>query len=180
MFVDDIKLPDCNFGILIRSPIACGILKDIDCPHLNSRYILIRAKDIPGENKLPGTTMPILASNELSYIGEPCAILVGPDRLKLENYAAECRVIAEEQSCEPEILEQKIIEFGNITKKDVDSTSANLIIESSYTTGIQEHWYSEAHGAAVSFHDDTITIHTATQWHDHVKASASKMLNIPD
>ncbi|GHV83434.1 hypothetical protein AGMMS50212_07740 [Spirochaetia bacterium] len=192
MFVDDIKLPNCNFGILIRSPSASGILKDIECPHINSRYTLIRAKDIPGENKLLGSEMPILADNELLYIGQPCAILVGPDRLKLENYAADCKVIVEErtpvffnqqyqpyESNEPEIFEQKTIEFDNTIKKDEDE-SANFVVECSYTTGIQEHWYSEAHGAAVSFQDGTITIHTASQWHDHVKESAAKVLGIPE
>jgi CO/xanthine dehydrogenase Mo-binding subunit len=64
---------------------------------LERAYTLITAKDIPGKNELAGFPVPILAAGELSYLGEPVAILAGPDRAKLEFYAGQCRVMVQEE-----------------------------------------------------------------------------------
>ena len=83
LFVDDISLENQYLAVTVRSPSANCLLKDIDCPPLDNQYRLIRAADIPGENRLAGSAVPLLASERLCYIGEPVAILVGPDRDKL-------------------------------------------------------------------------------------------------
>jgi CO/xanthine dehydrogenase Mo-binding subunit len=98
LFVEDIILPDMLFGLTLRSPIARGRLKAVEGPKLLGAYTLVRAGDIPGKNQLEDFPVPILASDTLSYIGEPVALLFGPDEVKLAEYAAQCRIITEEES----------------------------------------------------------------------------------
>jgi CO/xanthine dehydrogenase Mo-binding subunit len=201
-FVEDIFLKPLLFGVTIRSPIARGRLTSITCPRLPNSYTLITAADIPGVNQLEETAMPVLAGDTLSYIGEPAAILVGPDEAKLEEYASLCTVAAEE---EPPVfssrdvsgktaLAERTISIGDAERAFAE---AKTIVSGDYETGIQEHWYAEPIGAAAYFEHSrpgkdknpeekkdgdkeppALVIHTATQWPFHVKRSVARLLNM--
>jgi CO/xanthine dehydrogenase Mo-binding subunit len=201
-FVEDIFFKPQFFGVTVRSPVARGRLKSVTCPRLSNSYTLITAAGIPGVNQLEETSMPILAGDALSYIGEPVAILVGPDEAKLEEYAALCKVSAEE---EPPVfsgrdmsgktaLAERVISVGDAEKAFAE---AKTIVSGDYETGIQEHWYAEPIGAAAHFEqarqsrdkqpeekkdDDkappVLVIHTATQWPFHVKRAVARLLNM--
>jgi CO/xanthine dehydrogenase Mo-binding subunit len=154
-------------------------------------YTLIRAGDIPGKNQLADLPIPILAGDAISYFGEPLAILVGPDESQLEQFAAQCRVRAQEEAPSfslntfgaDRVFAARDIVIGG---GDKNFEGAASTITGTYRTGIQEHWYSEPVGAiAVYSHDDPsrfpggeLLIHTATQWPFHVRASIAQALNI--
>ncbi|MDR3333826.1 MAG: xanthine dehydrogenase family protein molybdopterin-binding subunit [Treponema sp.] len=195
LFVDDSTLPNMFSGLTIRSPVAKGRLQGIVCPEMPPSYTLIKAEHIPGTNQLEDFPVPILASEELSYIGEPVALLVGPDAVKLEEYAAQCTVITDEaegvfSSCSPaagHIAERRIGEGDTNTIFD----TAKTVVQGVYRTGIQEHWYAEPHGALAAFSDnrlpgmekapDKIVIYTATQWPFQVRRSVAGVLGLsPD
>ena len=151
VFLEDIYPKDLLYAATIRSPVAKGVLKEINVPDLPDDYTLITAKDIPGENKLDGTNIPIFAGETLNYIGEPVAILLGKDKTKLEELALRCVVAVEEEkplfntNDSDSITENTLeINIGNTTElfQNIDK-----IVASSYTTGIQEHWYAEPVGA---------------------------------
>jgi CO/xanthine dehydrogenase Mo-binding subunit len=148
MFVDDIPLQNACFALIIRAPDAKGTLLSVSCPTLAPDYCLIKAEHIPGKNTLADTDMPLLAKDHVSYIGEPVALLVGPDKLKLSEYANECKVEIERTSAffsiaSPEgFFSAKETESGNTPK-----STGDILVEGHYETGIQEHWYSEPHGA---------------------------------
>ena len=158
--MSDIYLPGMLYAVTLRSPVACGTLEGIECPRLHDGYRLLKAADIPGENRLAGSDLPVLAPGRVSYIGEPVAILAGPDRGVLEKLALECRVIVLEEKPvftieEAEaafsdagvpaadtkaILAQREIKTGD---PDAAFTAAASTLSCSYETGIQEHWCSE-------------------------------------
>jgi CO/xanthine dehydrogenase Mo-binding subunit len=179
---------DSFFGVTLRSPVARGILKAVEAPRLPGLYTLIRAGDIPGKNQLEDFSLPVLASEALSYIGEPVGLLVGPDLSKLEEFAAQCRVAAEElppvfstAAYPPEfLLARRSVVLGDTEKAFAE---AKTVVEGIYTTGIQEHWYAEAIGAAAVRQGATdaqgITVHTATQWPFQVKRAVAAVLNLP-
>jgi CO/xanthine dehydrogenase Mo-binding subunit len=235
--LQDIPRRSAFFAVTIRSPVPRGRLLSIEHPPLERAYILISAKDIPGKNELAGFPVPILASGELSYLGEPVAILAGPDRVKLESYAGQCRVVVQEEkpvfaapaSAEapgpetdpapglppapadqspppagpeeapagPEIFLERSIDRGDA---GAAFASAAKILEGLYSTGIQEHAYSEAAGALVEYlknpgrtkgrgpagakdkdgGEELLVIHTATQWPRHVSRSAAQVLNLEE
>lgn len=199
MFVSDIDIHGSFYGIIIRSPIARGRLRAVGCPKLPSPYCIIRAEDIPGKNSLADMPVPVLAQDRVSYIGEPLAILAGPDPAKLEEYAGLCQPAIKEE--DPVFrYEEKNNEGGPVILASRDITigdpervfgEAKTIIEGNYKTGAQEHAYGEPVGAAAIFsagkedgggksgQGAEMLIHTATQWPFHVRDSAAAVLKMP-
>jgi CO/xanthine dehydrogenase Mo-binding subunit len=197
-FVDDIKIPGTYFAVIIRSPIAHGRLKAIQCPDMPNSCTLITATDIPGVNQLADFPVPVLADDTLSYIGEPVGILTGFDMRKLEDYAAQCEVLCEELSpvfSSGEIPPSRILAERRVSLgSDAEREEAVQTVSGVYKTGIQEHWYAEPHGAvAIPAQDQLVydkrpeeekplnkmLIHTATLWPFHVKHSVCQVLGIP-
>ncbi|MCL2764372.1 MAG: molybdopterin-dependent oxidoreductase [Treponema sp.] len=202
-FLEDIYPQDLLYAKTIRSPVARGIIKFIKTPKLPDNYTFFTARNIPGVNLLEGTLIPILAEKELSYIGEPVAILLGPNKVKLEELAAKCIVYADEEKAVFDIKDEnskieakREIKIGNaqeIFEKN------EKIITGSYTTGIQEHWYAEPAGAVCFLREqkdsedkveaknkktakesfkNNFVLRTASQWPYHVKRSVSRVLDI--
>jgi CO/xanthine dehydrogenase Mo-binding subunit len=186
VFLEDIYPPDLLYAVTIRSPIAKGILKDILFPKLPDGYTIITAKNIPGKNIFPDTNMPILCSKNLSYIGEPVALLLGPDKSKLDEMAFECMVLADEENavftCEEAAqANNKPAAVREIKTGDTEDVfqKTGKIVTGSYVTGIQEHWYAEPTGAVTLYdNENNLTVKTATQWPYHVKRSVAGFLGI--
>jgi CO/xanthine dehydrogenase Mo-binding subunit len=155
-FTEDIYPHPLLYALTIRSPVVNGRLTSIEVPKLPNTYILVTADDIPGENHLEDTDLPILAKDRLSYFGEPVALLLGPDQARLESYAEQCRVIAEEGEAVfgshrisgGMILAERKIQIGD---PGAAFAAAKTIVGGDYHTGIQEHWYSESVGALACF-----------------------------
>ncbi|MDR0383370.1 MAG: molybdopterin-dependent oxidoreductase [Spirochaetaceae bacterium] len=243
MFLDDINLPYHYAALTVRSPVANRALKDIRCPPLEARYRLIRASDIPGRNRLSGSGVPVLASERLDYIGQPVAIIVGPDRLKLEEIVALITVETDDEgknkddetsgessekppvfsfaAPDAEVIARIALSGEAFPKKQPvpkekpspageaaggereatdniadregaavaegaaagEGVSAGgrepVFVTGSYRCGIQEHWYSEPHGAAASVTDEGVTVYAATQWPGHVMRSVAEALDMP-
>ncbi|MDR1399561.1 MAG: molybdopterin-dependent oxidoreductase [Treponema sp.] len=198
-FVDDIKVQGTYFAVMIRSPIAHGRLKAVQCPDMPNSYALITAADIPGVNQIADFPVPVLADDTLSYIGEPVGILTGFDMRKLEDYATQCEVVYEElipvfssgEIPPSHILAERRISLGSSA---VECEEAAQTVSGVYQTSIQEHWYAEPHGAVVIpaqsqlVYDNNpeeklplnkMLIHTATLWPFHVKRSVCQVLGIP-
>jgi len=186
-FVSDIILPKMLHALTVRSPVAKGRLVSIECPELPEGYIFISAKDIPGKNFLDDSNIPVLSGGELSYIGEPVALLLGPDINILEERIRNCKVIVEEGSPVFNTAEAAEAEPSMVAAKrefstgDVDTafSGAVSVIENNYTTGIQEHWYAEPCGAVSWLEQGKIIIRTATQWPSHVSRSVCGVLGVP-
>jgi CO/xanthine dehydrogenase Mo-binding subunit len=142
---------------------------------------LITAKNIPGKNELADIPVPILASQELSYLGEPVALLAGPNPAKLALYARQCEVLVQEEapvfaapaSVLPEAPEPvpgdvpppgggadrprgtgpEFFAERNLIRGNPEAAFAKAarIIGGIYSTGIQEHGYAEAVGALAEY-----------------------------
>jgi CO/xanthine dehydrogenase Mo-binding subunit len=182
-FVTDIYLPQMLYALTVRSPVAKGRLISVECPKLPGSYTLIRAQDIPGKNSLENSLMPVLAADELSYIGEPVALLLGPEKNTLENYSRHCKVIVQEE--EPvfspigadtaadaaantgtdavtDAAAFAVTNAGMIAARrdirigdpETAFAQAASVIRGSYHSGLQEHWYAEPTGA-VAWLDET-------------------------
>ena len=196
-FLEDIYPQNLLYAVTIRSPIAKGQLKSIQVPSLPEGFSLITAKDIPGRNLLINTKIPILAHAQLSYIGEPVAILMGPDKIKLDELVSGCAVITEDETPvfsvkDGEPAYERVITIGN-TEEEFEKSG--FIITGSYKTGIQEHWYAEPIGAITFYMEEyekkkkkaelpagnyhsPLVVMTATQWPFHVKHAVISCLGL--
>ncbi|MDR0707408.1 MAG: xanthine dehydrogenase family protein molybdopterin-binding subunit [Treponema sp.] len=189
-FVTDIYPQGGWFAVTLRSPVAKGVVKSINRPpNMPPSYMLVTANDIPGVNEIDDFPAPVLAE-KLSYIGEPVALLVGPNEVEVEKYASQCEIVCEEEkpsfsnlstnsgasAFDGVVLAERTILLGAPFKTDTVKTT----VQGVYRTGVQEHWYAEPHAAVASIDSQgKITIHTATQWAFHVRRSVGKMLKLP-
>jgi len=196
-FVSDVYLPHMIYATTIRSPVAKGRLEGIDCPKLPVGFTLITAKDIPGKNRLEDSGLPVLAVDELSYIGEPVALLLGPDKNILEECSRNCVIEAKEETPVFSIGEEHadmVAASREVRLGDPDAAFAKaaFVVRNKYNTGIQEHWYSEPtgavawlaqskperHGQDEAEEAEVISVCTATQWPFHVKRSVAQVLGL--
>jgi len=201
-FLEDIFPENLMYASIIRSPIAKGTITGIEVPPLPEQFTLLTAKNIPGKNRLYDTKLPILAEEKLSYIGEPAALLIGPDKTKLENISALTIVKYEEETPifkhgSPGEVSREI-KTGN-TQAAFEKTGR--IVTGSFNTGIQDHWYAEPPGAVTwwkeipekngnknngrkskknqsSIDNNYLVVRTSTQWPYHVKNSVSLALGM--
>ena len=82
-------------GIVLRSEVGDVRLDGFEIPQLDSRFFIITAKDIPGENaiRVMGTKIPLLADDYIAYPGQPLLVLFGPDYESAELALEKIKVI---------------------------------------------------------------------------------------
>jgi CO/xanthine dehydrogenase Mo-binding subunit len=189
-FVTDTYPQGGWFAVTLRSPVAKGMVKSINRPpNMPSSYMLVTASDIPGANEIADFPAPVLAE-KVSYVGEPVALLVGPNEVEVEKYASQCEIVCEEEApvfsnlssdSDYDAFNGVALAERNITLgAPFETEKVKTTVQGVYRTGVQEHWYAEPHAAVADVDSHgKITIHTATQWAFHVKRSVGKMLNIP-
>jgi CO/xanthine dehydrogenase Mo-binding subunit len=150
----------------------------------------------------------------VDYIGQPVAIIVGPDRARLEKIAARITVetdngedpdgpsmfsvmAREAETAAPIMLDIEAFPKKAAPKEPKEKSAdeatvfttetaarekpdeAAATVAGRYRTGIQEHWYSEPHGAAASVSDAGIVVYVATTWPDHARQSVALALGLP-
>jgi CO/xanthine dehydrogenase Mo-binding subunit len=81
-------------GIILRSTVDEGQIVDIQLPELDNHFLIIAARDIPGNNRVQilDTQMPLLTSSQISYKGQPILALFGHDFESVELKAREIQI----------------------------------------------------------------------------------------
>jgi len=181
--LEDMELNGMVYVATVRSPIARGKILSIIPPVLPPGYRIILPQDIPGENHIVsfGTEVPILASGSVSYLGEPLALIAGPDSVRAASFAAAVQI---DYEAEEPLLNWESFSSGQVLAKrvavvgdpDLAFSIARQALESTFTTGSIEHYYSEPQGALACFDYDKFAIWCATQWPYHVRDSVALVL----
>ncbi len=80
-FYSDFEKEGCLYAALVRSPAPAGKIKSISAPDLPEGYFLYTSHDIPGSKTITAnkTVTKIFGFGNVSYRGEPVAIIFGPD-----------------------------------------------------------------------------------------------------
>jgi CO/xanthine dehydrogenase Mo-binding subunit len=167
-YLTDIAYPGALNGVVVRAPVARGILKALvpDPAFDWSRVVLATAKDIPGENivHMHDRTMPLLAAigGEIRYRGEPVAVVAAKTPELAAAAAARIRVEVEEL---PPLLtldeavaifKKSPAAFDSMKDQDIRKgdlaqgfAAADEIVEAEYRAGHQEQLYIENQGLVV-------------------------------
>lgn len=161
-YINDIEFPNLLTGITIRSTRQRARIVKMIVPVLPSGITFVTADDIPGENyvALFNKDQPLLAKNVINYIGEPIALLAGPDADILPELAAQITIEYEDipaiNSMEDALSGRFAPIFGNdnvfktygYIKGDPDKAfdASEYIFEDTFLTGYQEQAYLETQG----------------------------------
>lgn len=93
-FLDEVVLEDVYDAVVVRASISCGEITSIRPPPLPDHITMILARDLPGNSMIQFGcySLPLLADREISYRGQPVAILVGPDREACSRVRSEVEI----------------------------------------------------------------------------------------
>lgn len=184
-FVSDMYAPNMLYARTVRSQASAGRIQEIRLPELPAHVSWISAADIDGVNVLEvfGDTMPIFADRDVSYVGEPIGLLVGPDQRELEELLPEIQAVIVEREAEFEvenpsavqIVAERVLEIGDVEEALSDSFQQ---VQGDYRTGIQEHLYSEPQGAfAYVDEDEKLVVYSGSQWPYHALRTVAAALD---
>ena len=167
-YLNDVDYKGILHGVVVRSPVARGILKALvpDPAFDWSQIVLATAQDVPGENvvAMHDRTMPLVAKigGEVRYRGEPVAVVAAKTPELAAAAARRIRVEVEELpplltladaiaifKTAPEKMES--MKDQSIVKGDVAKgfAAADDVVEAEYWAGHQEQLYLENQGLVV-------------------------------
>lgn len=115
---DKTNIPRLNmrYGIICTSKDVGKKIKDIKIPDLDQKYLIIKAEDLEGENSLDfaGSTMPVMAQDEIRYQEQPVLAIIAPDFESAAIAKREVTIETEDDIEDDENLYQEDYGWGNI------------------------------------------------------------------
>ncbi|CAL7962117.1 Xanthine dehydrogenase molybdopterin binding subunit [Gammaproteobacteria bacterium] len=188
---DEVKPDKLLYAKIVTSMHAHAKIKKIDLSSalaISGVIAILTAKDIPGENQIGHTIKdePLLADDEVCYIGQPIAIVVAKNPKIALRASKEITVIYKKLAAIftiDEAVKAKNfyvnpckIERGSIKK---GFEKAHLVFAGEVTTGAQEHAYFETQRTlAMPGDDQNITLYASTQNTAEVQEIAARVLGI--
>lgn len=197
-FVGDYEVPGCWTGGIVRSDMPHGILRGFkkDPAFDWSGVVFVTAEDIPGENfvHVVRDDYPVLTPDRVTYVTEALALVAAPDEKTLRAALAAIKpeidplpaAITPEEALEGKvqvwgddnILDEYRIDCGDVEKGFAE---ADLIVEGTYETGLQEQMYLEPQGALVMPRPDgSLEIVLSVQCPFYVRNAVAHALALPD
>ncbi len=189
LFTDDFPEPQGTlFAYIFDSPKGHAKIKRLDiskAKKLQGVKAVLTAKDILGENQIGNIVQDetLLAENEVSYIGEPVAVVVA-ESLRDAKYAA--KLIELELEDLPVITDPReaykkgelIVPPIIFSSGDISSAwdKCDVIVEDKLELGGQEHLYLETQGALAIPNEDKLKIISSTQSPTAVQRATAKVL----
>ena len=159
IFVADYPSEGVLFGKLLRSKKPRARVLKVEVPELPEGYFYVDARDVPGDNNVNIVLddTPVFCRDTVEYIGEPIAMLCGPDEKKVEQLRDACSVAYEELESVLEVRKATQTFFDyNYGRGDVEKafSEADRIYDEEFETGYQEHAYLETLGMMAEPEED--------------------------
>ena len=193
LFVDDLDaFPGLLHAAVLASPAARGRIVTLDVEAVRREpgvAAVFTAADIPGENQIGGIIMdePLLAENEVHYVGQPVAFIVAATPRQARQALAAARLEIEEL---PPVLDPRqaaaqgllIAPPRRFVLGDVDKAWPRCarVIAGRVDSGGQEHLYLETQAAVVvPGEKDTLRVISATQAPSVVQRVIARVLGMP-
>ncbi len=192
-YVDDLPLPaEMLYAAVFASPVAHGKILSLevkDALSLEGIVAVFTADDIP-ESKQWGTLIadcPLLAKDEVQYIGQPIAVVVGKTRAIAQKATKLIPLEVEEL---PVIVDPRdAFSRGQIIGTprtfvlgDIDNawSQCDLIVEGNCEIGGQEHLYLETQRSRViPLEGNNLRVYSATQNPHLTQKTIAQMLGLP-
>lgn len=148
IYVNDIMLDHMHYAITLRSIHPYAKIKHIEYPPLPEGYFIIDYRHIPGENvvHMIDSDWKVFATDEVTYIGEPIALIVGKERSIIKNILGQTHV--DYEVLEPILTLTHSTIHKTLTKGKYQEAlkQADQVIKETFHTGYQEQAYIEPQG----------------------------------
>ena len=164
LFTNDIQMDGVYFAQQVRSEKAHAKILKINVPKLPKNYYFISAKDIVKENvcNIIASDWPVFADKEVNYIGETIGLIVGPDKNKVLELAAQVK--ADYKELEPVFDMRNSYVHKEFTKGDVSKfKKAKKVYSETFYTGYQEQVYLETQNMLMYLENGQIVVKASMQ-----------------
>lgn len=146
-------------GKLLRSALARARVVSVKVPDLPDGYFYVDSSDVPGDNNVNIVLddSPIYARETVEYIGEPIAMVVGPDGKIVDQILSEIQVEYEELEPVLDMLKSETVFFDyEYDKGDLEKAfaEADKVYTEEFTTGYQDQTYLETQGMMAEPEED--------------------------
>lgn len=192
-FIDDLNVPDGTlYASVFYSPHAHGKIKSLDISKAAATQgvkRIITYKDIPGINQIGSIIQdePLLAENEVHFIGMPVAIVVAESKSRSKEAVKNIKIEIDplEIITDPREAFSKgklIIPPRIFSRGDTESAwkDCDIIVEGNCESGGQEHLYLETQGSiAIPLEGGAVKIISSTQGPTTVQITAARVLGMP-
>lgn len=173
-YYTDITDSDLCYGLLIKSPISSGTIREISHPSLPKDYVIITAKNIPQNNFVltNNISIPVLAYETISYIGQPIGILVGPNQIILNDLIKEIEIkYTEAQETNKDSVNTNIFASRQVVhgESELLYTESAIQIKRTYASKLHFTRTRETLGAIVSYTKKRFNVYAPTQWPLHLR-----------
>ena len=199
-FVADLEPAHTAHAAFVRSPFPHGRILDVglDAVRNDPRAIAVLShEDLPQKlsNDL-GPRQPLLASGEVSYAGQPIAVVIAADRYVAEDLAEQVQLDVEPLDAVTEIDESlcddtpahtgeptNVVLVNDSWPAELDEAiaSAHLVVEAEYRTERQSAMPMETRGilAVPDPSGGGLTVHTGTQMPHILRDALATFLELP-
>ncbi|MBR4004726.1 MAG: xanthine dehydrogenase family protein [Treponema sp.] len=140
-FYSDLEFRDMLYAVIVRCPTKSGKITSISHGDLPEGYYLFTAKDVPGSNLIetPHGSVPVFSKGNISYLGEPLGILVGPDEKTVNELYGEIQFTFDSntidsylhtiEDAEQDYSQETISETKNADQDQIDAISKALALD---------------------------------------------------
>jgi len=147
LYTADIKMEGMLYAFTLRAAISHGEIKDITYPDLPEGYFIVDHRDVPGKNivKVIFNDMPIFTDKKITYLYEPIALVIGPDKNILSKIIDEIKITYKEEKPVFDWIDS-VINYHFDKGEGIKAFENQEIIEYDYETSYQEQAYIEPQG----------------------------------
>lgn len=184
-YVDDLAFPGMLHGRTIRSTIPRGRIRAVHLDFDPAGFTVVDHRDIPGPRcnfvALIEDDQPFLVAEEVNHAAEPILLLAHPDRERLMAATVRIEYDEAEPVLDPE-SSPTVFKHIRIRKGDAAGAmaGADVVVEGTYRTGLQEHVYIETNGVIAVPEAGGMTIHGSLQCPYYVHKAIKHLLQLPD
>jgi CO/xanthine dehydrogenase Mo-binding subunit len=181
-YLQDLEFEDLYFARTLRSEISRAIIKEIKYPEIPKGYYIVDKNDVKvNEVKMIEVDMPVFAKDQVNYIGEPIALIVGQDKDVIIKIINNTKVIYEKLPPIYSMEESKdnkiqIISGNNneftsheFSTGDISKLKNCKIFENEYSTTYQEQLYMEKQGVVGDYKDGELIVYGSMQCPYYIK-----------
>ena len=139
-FYSDLTMDNMYFAMVVRSPVSEGIVKSVSHPNLPDGYSLVTARDVPGTNLVDTSKgkIPIFCEGNISYEGEPLALLAGPDEAVLQSLFDELVLTIDTNTIEDYLPDEFDINAKALENSSKKQTKKEIKIQNEELKNIKE------------------------------------------
>ena len=170
-------------GVIIRSRVPHARILGLSHPPLPDGWTFVLPADIPGNLffQVFRGRLPVLGEEEAQYIGEPLALVAGPDEQQVRRWAAKVRFVTRNLSLDefaeaaPHLKRKEVM--GGDRVAALAGVSGTMEVEGVYSSGPQDHGHLDPVEILANVTPAVAAVRVKSQWPAHVVASVARVLD---